>query len=535
MSGILLLQQWVSRAASQRPDARALVHPAGGLTYGALDEVSNQIARALREAGCSRGDRVAFLLPRTPMTIAAVIGILKADCVYVPLDLRSPVSRLASVIEQCSPKVLLAGPDTEGPIRELAAAGAFEAGTRLGWMGRFWPTGPSLPNASFHLTDIEGLPKHAQDSANGPDDLAYILFTSGSTGAPKGVTITHRNVTTFIKWAVAFFDLGPDDRIGGYTELSFDLSTFDIYASFAAGAELHVVPEELKLLPPKIVSLMRDSKLTHWLSVPSFLEHAVRFGSLRQGDLPCMKWVTWCGDVLATPALLHWMQRLPHVSFANLYGPTETTVASSCYVIPEDFQDPKTRIPIGRACAGEELFVLNEELVPVPAGEVGELYIGGSGLSPGYWNDPDQTRDVFLPDPFCRNPSARIYRTGDLARMDPEGQAHFLGRRDQQIKTRGFRVETGEVEAALRSLSEIASCAVVGFSPKDSPGKLMGCAYVPSDGGSPTAMELRQRLGRFLPDYMIPVQWKAVHRLPLSDRGKVDRQVIRQWMEGERA
>jgi amino acid adenylation domain-containing protein len=533
VSEVLLLHQSVTRAASRRPEARALVHPAGALTYGGLDELSNQIARALHGTGCRRGDRVAFLLPRSPMTIAAVIGILKADCIYVPLDLRSPVPRLASVIELCEPGVVLAGPATEAPIRGLVDAGAFAAGTRLGWLGRSWPSEPGLPNADFHMTDIEGLPKHALDSWNGPDDLAYILFTSGSTGTPKGVTITHRNVTSFIEWAVEFFGLGPQDRIGGYTELSFDLSTFDIHASFAAGAELHVIPEELKLLPPKIVGLMRDSELTHWLSVPSFLEHAVRFDCLRPGDLPAMKWVTWCGDALPTPSLLHWKERLPHVSFANLYGPTETTVASSRYVIPKDLDDPKAPIPIGRACGGEQLLVLNEELAPVATGEVGDLYIGGSGLSPGYWRDPERTREVFLSDPFCRNPSARIYRTGDLARTDGEGQVHFLGRRDQQIKTRGFRVEAGDVEAALRSLPEVASCAVVGFTAADSPGKLMGCAYVPSNGRAPTAKELRQSLGRLVPDYMIPVRWKAVHRLPLSDRGKVDRLLIRQWMEKE--
>jgi amino acid adenylation domain-containing protein len=531
VSEILLLHQWVRLAASRRPETRALVHPAGVLTYGALDDVSNQIAWALHEVGCRRGDRVAFLLPRSPMTIAAVIGILKADCIYVPLNLRNPVSRLASVIEQCEPKVVLAGPATEVPIRGLAASGAFGGGVHLGWMGRFWPPGPSLPNAGFHMTDIEGLPKHARNSWNRPDDLAYILFTSGSTGTPRGVTITHRNVTTFIEWALEVFGLGPQDRIGGYTELSFDLSTFDIHASFAAGAELHMIPEELKLFPPKIVGHMRDSELTHWLSVPSFLEHVVRFDCLRPGDLPAMKWVTWCGDVLPNAALLHWMQRLPHVSFANLYGNTETTVASSCYVIPKDFDDPKAPVPIGRACTGEQLLVLNEALTPVPNGEVGDLYIAGSGLSPGYWGDPERTREVFLPDPFCRNPSARIYRTGDLARTDEEGQMHFLGQRDQQIKTGGAPVEPGDVEAALRSLPQVASCAVVGFSAKDSPGKLMGCAYVPSNEEAPTTMELQRSLGRLLPDHMIPVRWKAVNRLPLSDRGKIDRLLIRQWME----
>jgi amino acid adenylation domain-containing protein len=441
VNGAYLLHQLVSHQAQAHPEALALTHPKGVLTYGALDDVSNQIARALRGAGCRRGDRVAFLLPRTPLTIAAMVGILKADCIYVPLDLRSPVTRLAKVIGLCEPTVVLAGPAVEGSIRDLARNGTTRERIRLGWMGRAPPSGPAVRNLAFNLNDVELLPKHPIDCRNGLGDPAYILFTSGSTGTPKGVVITNRNVDTFIEWAVEFFGLGPGDRLGGYTELSFDLSTFDIHATFAAGAELHIIPDELKLLPPKVVDLMRNSELTHWLSVPSFLEHAVRFDCLRPGDLPAMRWVTWCGDVLPTPPLLHWMERLPHASFANLYGPTETTVASGCYVVPKDFRDPRKPVPIGRACTGETLLVLDRDLRPVPRGEAGHLYIGGSGLSPGYWRDPERTREVFLLDPGCRNPSARIYRTGDLARVDDDRNVHFLGREDQSTKTRGLRVE----------------------------------------------------------------------------------------------
>jgi amino acid adenylation domain-containing protein len=527
------LHQTVSGQAQAHPEALALAHPTGALTYGALDDVSNQIARALRGAGCRRGDRVAFLLPRTPLTIAAMVGILKADCIYVPLDLRSPVSRLARVIGLCEPTVVLAGPAVEGSLRELAGNGAIDETVRLGWMGRAPPSGPAFRNLAFNLHDVELLPKDPVAGRNGLGDPAYILFTSGSTGAPKGVVITHRNVDTFIEWAVGFFGLGPGDRLGGYTELSFDLSTFDIYATFAAGAELHIIPDEIKLLPPKVVNIMRDSELTHWLSVPSFLEHAVRFDCLRAGDLPAMKWVTWCGDVLPTPPLLHWMERLPHTSFANLYGPTETTVASSHYVVPKDFRDPKQPVPIGRACTGETLLVLDRDLRPVPRGETGHLYIGGSGLSSGYWRDPERTREAFLLDPGCRNPSARIYRTGDLARVDEDGNAHFLGREDQQIKTRGFRVELGDVEATVRSLPEITACSVVGFSRQGVPGKLIGCAYVPSDGAPVSTNGVRDRVAGLLPDYMRPVRWKSVDELPLSDRGKVDRMRIQRWMEEE--
>ncbi len=546
MTAVHLLHEWVTRAAEADPDGRALVRTDEVLTYEDLERTSNRLARALREVGCRRGDRVAFLLPRTPMALAVIVGILKADCIYVPLEVRSPAARLAKVIARCEPTVILAGPPTRARFEELAGEGALDQPVRLGWMdiepesaGTIRSEAPSVDaspsrefEAAFTWSDVEALPSSSPQSAGHPDDAAYILFTSGSTGTPKGVVVTHRNVTTFIEWAVSYFGLSREDRIGGYTELTFDLSTFDIYATFASGAELHMVPEELKLLPPKIVAFMRKAKLTHWLSVPSFFEYATRFDAVRPDDLPDLRWMTWCGDVLPNASLRYWMDRLPHTRFANLYGPTETTVASSYYRVPEVPDESAAPVPIGKACAGEELLLLDDGLRPVPLGSVGHLHIRGAGLSPGYWREPERTREVFLPDPFDeKSQGSRIYRTGDLGRMDGEGNVHFLGREDQQVKTRGFRVELGELEGALRSLPEVEGCAVVGFARDGVPGKLLGCAFVPANGQAASPRALKEDLARILPDYMIPVRWKAVDQLPLTSRGKVDRRKIEDWMK----
>lgn len=535
------LHEWVTKAAEVRPEAGALRHPDATMTYLTLERASNRVARLLREAGCRRGDRVAFLLPRSPMTIAVMVGILKADCIYVPLDLRSPGARLAGVVEKCQPKMVIAGPATEEETRDLARAGGLDRRRLLGWMGREPPAFPLAPehqertvdSPAFTLDDVESLPAERPDSRATPGDAVYILFTSGSTGTPKGVVITHRNVATFIEWAIRHFELGPLDRLGGYTELTFDLSTFDIYATFAAGAELHLIPDELKLLPPKVVEHMRAADLTHWLSVPSFLDYVARFDSLRPHDLPSMKWVTWCGDVLPTPALHYWMERLSNASFANLFGPTETTVASTCFDVRRPLADKTTPVPIGRPCDGEEVLVLDDELKPVGPGEVGHIHIRGAGVSPGYWRDPERTREVFLPDPFGNVPGARLYRTGDLGRFDAEGNLRFLGREDDQVKTRGFRVELGEVETTLRALPEIEECAVVGFTRNGAAGKLLACAYVPAQGRGSVRTHVKSRVRELLPDYMIPVRWKAVERIPLNDRGKVDRRTIQAWMEEE--
>src|SRR5207249_12279674 len=309
--------------------------------------------------------------------------------------------------------------------------------------------------------DLTRYPTTLPATANGPQDPAHILFTSGSTGLPKGVVITHASVRAFIEWAVAYFGTAPTDRISGHPPLHFDLSTFDMFGTFAAGAELHLVPPEANLLPHKLAELIRSAELTQWFSVPSVLNYMAKFDVVKHDDFPSLRRVLWCGEVFPTPALIYWMKRLPHATFTNLYGPTETTIASSYYTVPSCPEDEKAAIPIGRACDGEELLVLGERLQPVAAGTVGDLYIRGVGLSPGYWNELEKTKAVFLPNPHSPDPTERLYKTGDLARIGEDGLIYFHGRSDFQIKSRGYRIELGEIETALHALNCLRECAIL--------------------------------------------------------------------------
>jgi non-ribosomal peptide synthetase component F len=336
------------------------------------------------------------------------------------------------------------------------------------------------------------------------------------------VMITHGNVTTFVDWAVRYFGTSEGERVSGHPPLHFDLSTFDLYATFSAGAELHMVPAAASLSPRGLVEFIRDSELNQWFSVPSVLTYLAKFEAVEQDDFPAMTRLLWCGEVLPTPVLAHWMRKLPHVRFTNLYGPTEATIASSYYTVPEVPEDERQPVPIGIACDNEELLVLDEHFAPTPIGEIGELYIGGAGLSPGYWRDEEKTNAVFLD-----REGERIYRTGDLARMREDGIVDFLGRTDSQIKSRGYRIELGEIETVLDAVDGLQECAVVGVETGGFEGTAICCAYSVVDGIELEPPDLRSALAAQLPTYMLPARWMRMESLPKNVNGKIDRPALR--------
>jgi acyl-coenzyme A synthetase/AMP-(fatty) acid ligase len=249
-----------------------------------------------------------------------------------------------------------------------------------------------------------------------------------------------------------------------------------------------------------------------------------KFNSVQQNDFPDLRRVLWCGEVLPTPALIYWMERLPKVHFSNLYGPTEATIASSYYDVTSCPTDPKSQIPIGTSCDGEDLLVLNDKLEPIAPREIGDLYITGAGLSPGYWRDPAKTAAAFIQDPKApQDPARLLYRTGDLAYRDEQNLVWFVGRADTQIKVRGYRIELGEIETALNSMPKLQECAVVAI-PTDNFGGYMICAaYVVRAGEAATLADLREHLKKLVPNYMMPARWTAYEVLPKNANGKIDR------------
>jgi len=517
----VLLQELIARQVDQRPDALALVLRDQRVTYAQLEQWSNQLARLLQQAGCQAGDRVCLLLPKSIPAIVAILGTLKADCVYVPMDVSSPAARLQVMVETCESHCILAVSSSAARLREVLAG---RRDVRVGWLDA--GAAPDDLPVAFKWDDLAAMPAGRLDWRNSPDALAHLLFTSGSTGVPKGVMITHENVFHFTDWGVRYFDFQPGEKLSGHPPLIFDLSTFDIYGSLSAGCTLYLVTPEMSVLPNKLAAFIRENELTQWFSVPSLLNYMAKFDVIQQDDFPAMKRLLWCGEAFPTPALMHWMKRLPHVTFTNLYGPTEATIASSFYTMPACPSDEKELVPIGEACEGEELLVLDENLAPVPTGEIGDLYIRGIGLSPGYWRDAEKTAAAFRPNPA--QPGDRLYKTGDLASTGAGGLFYLHGRADSQIKSRGYRIELGEIERALHSLEGLKESAVVAVDTGGFEGATICCAFALEDGVELAVPDLRKRLGGLIPSYMVPAQWLCLPALPQNANGKIDRKQLRE-------
>jgi amino acid adenylation domain-containing protein len=491
-------------------------------SYAQLEESTNRLARLLKAAGCQKGDRVCFAVPKSPLAIIAMGGILKADCIHVPIDTSSPAARVARILRSSDPRYILGVQSTANLLEDIFSQEDLRDAIGVGWLEESAPGAHNF-TPTFTWVDTDSYSGEPLSYQNSPNDPAHILYTSGSTGDPKGVVITHANVAHFVQWAIRYFGMTESDRVSCHSPLHFDLATFDIFGSFASGAALHLVPAELNFLPNKLADFIRSSELTQWFSVPSVLNYMAKFDVVRPNDFPMLRRLLWCGEVFPTPALMYWMKRLPRVTFTNLYGPTEATIASSYYTVPAcpTVNEP---VPIGTACDEEELLVLDKTLHVVPQGEVGDLYIQGAGLSPGYWRDPEKTAAAFLP----YGQQDRIYRTGDLARVGTDGLVYFVGRNDTQIKSRGYRIELGEVEVALNAFDELRECAVVAVPTEGFESHLICAAYVPQDRTVITPSELRLKLSAVLPAYMLPARWTELRHLPKNANGKIDRRKLQE-------
>jgi amino acid adenylation domain-containing protein len=522
-----LLQRLLTEAAASRPQRPAIASGDCLLTYQELDRLSNKVARALLRLGVTPGDRVAVLAPKSAAGVLGVYGALKAGACYVPLDPKAPAGRLSHIVRDSGAAVIVvdeartsqaanladAVPRPPGVVvvsvpgrqeREEAASVTTQGAPVVPWTAVAGESGEPLTE------------KRAIET-----DLAYILYTSGSTGTPKGVMISHRNSLTFVDWAAAAAGLGEQDRVCSPAPLHFDLSVFDIFATCRAAACLTVLPEGTATFPVSIARWLEAERVSVWYSVPSALTLLANYGTLQQFDLSGLRVVIFAGEVFPPKHLARLMAELPHPRYLNWYGPTETNVCTA-YEVPAGWDDARP-VPIGKACANIEVFAVTSESSRVSRpGEVGELYVRGSSLMRGYWGQPAKTSEALIRNPFRAEYEELVYRTGDLVTLDPGGNYVFLGRRDNMVKIRGYRVELGEVEATLYRHPAIREAAVLAVTDELLGSRLR--AVVTADGAANLTREnVLDHCRLWLPSYMVPDIVEFREDLPRTSTGKVDR------------
>ncbi|HTU75692.1 MAG TPA: amino acid adenylation domain-containing protein [Trebonia sp.] len=525
-----LLQHLLTETAARAPHRPAVACDGQRLNYQELDRLSNQLARALVTHGVAAGDRVGILAPKSAASVVAVFGVLKAGACYVPLDPKSPAGRLSAIMADSGIGVVLADENT-APQAAALAGGLPDLRTVI-VAGPLWEPGGWQPTtglrAGLAVLPWETVLAEPEEPLAGDraieSDLAYILYTSGSTGTPKGVMISHRGSLTFVTWAAASAGLGQQDRVCSPAPLHFDLSVFDIFSACQAGACMVVLPEMMSTFPARLAEWMERERITVWYSVPSILTMLTTYGHLRGHDLSRLRAIIFAGEVFPVKHLTRLMGELPGARYLNWYGPTETNVCT-WFEVPTgpDRAELTAPAPIGKACANTEVFAVTAlgGLVRRP-GEEGELYVRGPGLMRGYWGQPGKTSEVLVTSPFQQAYDEPAYRTGDLVTLDAEGNYLFIGRRDGMVKTRGYRVEVGEVEAALYSHAAIREAAVLPV-PDDMLGSRLRAVIAADSASALTRQEVVEHCLRQLPRYMVPDVVEFCAALPRTSTGKVDR------------
>jgi amino acid adenylation domain-containing protein len=489
------VHQLFEERVEDRPGAVALIAEDQQLTYRELNSRANQLARYLHGFGVGPGTLVGICMERSAEMIVGLLGTLKAGAVYVPLDPGYPGERLALMIEDTRAGVILA--DTRSARRLPATAArviCLESDRR----------------------EIAKEPDDDRDAGRVATDLAYVVYTSGSTGVPKGVEIRHRGVVRLVM-GVDYVQLDHRQTILHLSPISFDAATFEVWAPLLHGGTCALYSGQAPTAKELGAALKRHRVTTLWLTAALFNavidEWPEALSEVRQ--------LLIGGEALSVSHVRKGLAELPDTTIINGYGPTESTTFACCYRIPRRLDEHATSVPIGTPISNTHVYILDPQLQPVPSGARGELCIGGDGLARGYLNRPELTDAAFIRDPFSADPAGRLYRTGDHARYLPDGNIEFLGRIDRQVKLRGHRVELGEIEHALAQHPSIRQAVVLAREATPGDKELVAYAVVAS-GAHLSAPELRARLEQKLPEYMVPARFIFLDRMPLTPNGKLD-------------
>lgn len=501
---------WLDETAKRFPDKTAYADEKKEITFLELKKQARNIACELTDRGLFKKP-VAVFLEKGVDVLASFMGAAYSCNFYSPIDVDMPGSRVNKILEVLEPAVVI----TTASLREVFS--------QYDYQGEFLLLEEVLtPDAEKGYDAAREAALEAARRKGIDTDLLYVLFTSGSTGVPKGVTINHRAVIDYIDWVTETFEITEQDSFGNQAPFYFDNSILDIYSTLKTGATTYIIPKNLFAQPVPLLEYLREKKINTIFWVPSALIVVAKLKAFRNVDLSdTLRRVLFCGEVMPNKQLNVWRKFLPNVLYANLYGPTEITDACTYYIVDREFTDEEP-LPIGFPMPNTDILVLNEKDEPVTGEESGELCVRGTSLSMGYYKNPEKTREAFVQNPLNQAVPELIYRTGDIVKYNEYGEIIYLSRKDFQIKHMGHRIELGEIETAVSSLEEISLCCclydekhqkIVLFIEEE-----LDKAYI------------NEKISRLVPEYMLPNKLIQVEQMPINANGKIDRVKLKEYI-----
>ena len=513
---VYTLPHIIENAARQQPGKIAFKYLSGTITFLELHTKSDQLAHYLIGQGIQKGDRIGIYMARCLETTIAIYGILKAGAVYVPLDPFAPVTRTEFVIKDCGIQHLIS---TSQQTRKLKK---FSEDTGIVSVIGMHQKLPYATTISWDIIFHTSLDHILQANILG-DDLAYILYTSGSTGIPKGIMHTHASALAFVQLAATMYDM-KDAIYGMHAPLHFDPSVQGYFGAPYALATTIIVSDAHTKMPTSLTELIEKEKITIWFSVPLALIQMLSHGNLDKRDMSSLKWVLFSGEVFATKHLQTLMRRWPFARFSNIYGPTETNQCTYYHLDTPPVGDAS--IPIGYAWGNTAFKIIDAQDQEVTKGAIGELVVRTATMMKGYWNNPIGTQKSFYKDEIIKEAPHIYYRTGDQVQEDEEGRLLFLGRKDHQVKVRGYRIELGEIENVFTSYPGIEETIAMVTSQDDTTQKTLISVIVPSQQSSIDLEALKEFCQKKLPVYAIPDTIHILERFPRTASGKINRKEI---------
>lgn len=539
------LQALLASTTDSHPENHALVSKGKKITYSELETASNQLAATLSKRGVKTGDRVAIMLNKSIESVVSLFGILKTGAIYVPIDPQSPFARMDHIIRHCEVESLItsrsnwrktkAGLAKGTPMKRVIITGSNGRGAldktcekasgkaAEGHGDRFRDAGARLEAIAWETIHEE--PQVYEPARLSDTSPAYILHTSGSTGVPKGVAISHLNALSFVNMAADFFALSEHDRLCNHAPLHFDLSVFDLFGAVKAGAAIVLVPESLSAFPQALAELIEEERISVWNSVSSVLTMMADRGGLERFRFDALRLVHFSGDNMPVKYLRILKGHMNKASFYNIYGQTEAN-SSMFYPVNSVPDSEVWKVPIGKPFPNFEVFAIDDggNVITKP-GEEGELYIHGSTVALGYWGDDDRTKERFVTDPRQPPSTTKVYRTGDSVRLDESGNYVFAGRKDHMVKSRGYRIELDEIELVLNGHPAVKQAVVLAI-PDEIIGNRIMTIVATVAGACLADSELIDFCTYRLPKYMIPEIFRFSDSLPTTSTGKIDRKAL---------